>query len=215
MASARILIGLARRRTASPGYPGEGANPLAPLCRHPAERPPRSTALAVEKGRPPARSLHGVGGRRRAAEGGSPRRSAANADLPMRSVAEEEIPRLLQAFLAGFITLDGPTSKRDHPPRSSAGSRSIPGLIGRLRRRSLLPRRGPRGAARMFPSRTAGRFVRGFNPAALAGPQPMTAVAPPSTADIRSRGRSWRAGRGEGRRSHPRSRSAGQFAPAS
>jgi nucleoside-diphosphate-sugar epimerase len=98
-----ILIGLARENGFA-GYPGEGAN------RWPAVDTRDAAALyrlAVEKA-PAGQILHGVG------DEGVPLKEIAaaigrNADLPMRSVAEEEIPGYF-SFLAGFITLDGPTS---------------------------------------------------------------------------------------------------------
>ena len=97
------LIGVARENGFA-GYPGEGAN------RWPAVHTRDAAALyrlAVER-RPPARSCMGSATKacpcRR-----SPRRSAAAPTCRPRSVPEDEIPAYF-GFLAGFITLDGPTS---------------------------------------------------------------------------------------------------------
>jgi nucleoside-diphosphate-sugar epimerase len=98
-----ILIGFAREQGFA-GYPGEGTN------RWPAVDTRDAAALyrlAVEKA-PASQILHGVG------DEGVPLREIAeaigrNAGLEVRSVPEEEIPAYF-GFLAGFITLDGPTS---------------------------------------------------------------------------------------------------------
>jgi nucleoside-diphosphate-sugar epimerase len=98
-----ILIGFAREQGFA-GYPGEGTN------RWPAVDTRDAAALyrlAVEKA-PAGQILHGVG------DEGVPLREIAeaigrNAGLEVRSVPEEEIPAYF-GFLAGFITLDGPTS---------------------------------------------------------------------------------------------------------
>lgn len=97
------LIGIARAQGFA-GYPGEGAN------RWPAVDTRDAAALyrlAVEKA-PAGQVLHGVGD-----EGVALKEIAAaigrGADLPVRSVAEQEIPAYF-SFLAGFITLDNPTS---------------------------------------------------------------------------------------------------------
>jgi nucleoside-diphosphate-sugar epimerase len=85
-------------------YPGEGANRWPAVDTRDAATLYR---LAVEKA-PAGQILHGVG------DEGVPLKEIAeaigrNADLPVRSVAAEEIPAYF-GFLAGFITLDDPTS---------------------------------------------------------------------------------------------------------
>jgi nucleoside-diphosphate-sugar epimerase len=98
-----ILIGLAREKGLA-GYPGEGTN------RWPAVDTRDAAALyrlAVEKA-PAGQILHGVG------DEGVPLKEIAEAigrgaGLPVRSVPEDEIPGYF-SFLAGFITLDDPTS---------------------------------------------------------------------------------------------------------
>jgi len=97
------LIGIAREQGFA-GYPGEGEN------RWPAVDTRDAAALyrlAVEKA-PAGQVLHGVG------DEGVPLKEIAaaigrGADLEVRSVPEEEIPAYF-SFLAGFITLDDPTS---------------------------------------------------------------------------------------------------------
>ena len=97
------LIGFAREKGFA-GYPGEGAN------RWPAVDTRDAAALyrlAVEKA-PAGQILHGV------ADEGVPLKEIAAAigrgtDLPLRSVAADDIPAYF-GFLAGFITLDDPTS---------------------------------------------------------------------------------------------------------
>jgi nucleoside-diphosphate-sugar epimerase len=98
-----ILIGIARDKGFA-GYPGEGEN------RWPAVDTRDAAALyrlAVEKA-PAGQVLHGVG------DEGVPLKEIAaaigrGAGLEVRSVPEEEIPAYF-SFLAGFITLDDPTS---------------------------------------------------------------------------------------------------------
>ena len=97
------LIGFARQHGFA-GYPGEGAN------RWPAVDTRDAAALyrlALEKA-PAGQVLHGVGD-----EGLSQKEIAEaigrGADLPLRSVPEEDLPGNF-GFLAGFITLDNPTS---------------------------------------------------------------------------------------------------------
>lgn len=97
------LIGIAREQGFA-GYPGEGDN------RWPAVDTRDAAALyrlAVEKA-PAGQVLHGVG------DEGVPLKEIAaaigqGAGLEVRSVPEEEIPAYF-SFLAGFITLDNPTS---------------------------------------------------------------------------------------------------------
>jgi nucleoside-diphosphate-sugar epimerase len=97
------LIGIARDKGFA-GYPGEGAN------RWPAVHTLDAASLyrrAVEAA-PAGQILHGVG------DEGVPLREIAAAigrgtGLEVRSVPEEEIPDYF-SFLAGFITLDDPTS---------------------------------------------------------------------------------------------------------
>jgi nucleoside-diphosphate-sugar epimerase len=97
------LIGIAREQGFA-GYPGDGEN------RWPAVDTRDAAALyrlAVEKA-PAGQVLHGVG------DEGVPLKEIAEAigrgaGLEVRSVPEEEIPAYF-SFLAGFITLDDPTS---------------------------------------------------------------------------------------------------------
>jgi nucleoside-diphosphate-sugar epimerase len=97
------LIGIARDKGFA-GYPGDGEN------RWPAVHTRDAASLyrhAVESA-PAGQVLHGVG------DEGVPLREIAAAigrgtDLEVRSVPEEEIPAYF-GFLAGFITLDDPTS---------------------------------------------------------------------------------------------------------
>jgi nucleoside-diphosphate-sugar epimerase len=97
------LIGLAREKGFA-GYPGEGEN------RWPAVHTLDAATLfrrAVEAA-PAGQILHGVGDKgvalRQIAEA-----IGRGADLEVRSIPEEEIPDYF-SFLAGFITLDDPTS---------------------------------------------------------------------------------------------------------
>jgi nucleoside-diphosphate-sugar epimerase len=98
-----ILIGIAREKGFA-GYPGEGTN------RWPAVHTLDAASLyrrAVEAA-PAGSVLHGVG------DEGVPLREIAEAigrgtGLEARSVPEVEIPDYF-SFLAGFITLDDPTS---------------------------------------------------------------------------------------------------------
>jgi nucleoside-diphosphate-sugar epimerase len=98
-----ILIGIAREKGFA-GYPGEGAN------RWPAVHTLDAASLyrrAVEAA-PAGQILHGVG------DEGVPLREIAEAigrgtGLEARSVSEAEIPDYF-SYLAGFITLDDPTS---------------------------------------------------------------------------------------------------------
>jgi nucleoside-diphosphate-sugar epimerase len=97
------LIGFARAQGFA-GYPGEGANRWPAVDTRDAASLYR---LAVEMA-PAGQVLHGVG------DEGVPLKEIAaaigrGADLPVRSVAEDEIPAYF-GFLAGFITLDNPTS---------------------------------------------------------------------------------------------------------
>jgi nucleoside-diphosphate-sugar epimerase len=118
------LIGFAREHGFA-GYPGEGAN------RWPAVDTRDAAALyrlAVEKA-PAGQVLHGVG------DEGVPLKEIAaaigrGADLPVRSIPEDEIPAYF-GFLAGFITLDDPTSNAI--TREVVGwEPSRPGLIADL-----------------------------------------------------------------------------------
>jgi nucleoside-diphosphate-sugar epimerase len=98
-----ILIGLARENGFA-GYPGEGTNRWPAVDTRDAATLYR---LAVEKA-PAGQILHGVG------DEGVPLKEIAAAigrgtGLDVRPVPEEEIPGYF-SFLAGFITLDGPTS---------------------------------------------------------------------------------------------------------
>ena len=97
------LIGIARDKGFA-GYPGEGANRWPAVHTRDAARLYR---LAVERA-PAGQVLHGVG------DDGVPLREIAAAigrgtNLPVQSVAEHDIPAYF-GFLAGFITLDDPTS---------------------------------------------------------------------------------------------------------
>jgi nucleoside-diphosphate-sugar epimerase len=97
------LIGFARANGFS-GYPGEGANRWPAVDTRDAATLYR---LAVEKA-PAGQILHGVG------DEGVTLKEIAEAigrgtGLEPRSVAEEDIPAYF-SFLAGFITLDDPTS---------------------------------------------------------------------------------------------------------
>ena len=97
------LIGIAREQGFA-GYPGDGANRWPAVHTRDAARLYR---LAVEKA-PAGQVLHGVG------DEGVPLREIAAAigrgtGLPVRSVPEDEVPGYF-GFLAGFITLDDPTS---------------------------------------------------------------------------------------------------------
>jgi nucleoside-diphosphate-sugar epimerase len=97
------LIGFAREKGFA-GYPGEGANRWPAVDTRDAATLYR---LAVEKA-PAGQVLHGVG------DEGVPLKEIAEAigrgtGLEARSVPEEEVPGHF-AFLAGFITLDDPTS---------------------------------------------------------------------------------------------------------
>jgi len=97
------LIGIAREEGFA-GYPGEGANRWPAVHTLDAARLYR---LAVESA-PAGQILHGVG------DEGVPLREIAAAigrgtGLEARSVPEAEIPDYF-SFLAGFITLDDPTS---------------------------------------------------------------------------------------------------------
>jgi nucleoside-diphosphate-sugar epimerase len=97
------LIGIARERGFA-GYPGEGANRWPAVHTRDAARLYR---LAVESA-PAGQILHGV------ADEGVPLREIAAAigrgtGLEVRSVPEGEIPGYF-SLLAGFITLDDPTS---------------------------------------------------------------------------------------------------------
>ena len=97
------LIGIAREQGFA-GYPGEGTNRWPAVDTRDAARLYR---LAVESA-PAGSRLHGVG------DEGVPLREIAAAigrgtDLPVRSFPEEEIGDYF-GFLAGFITLDNPTS---------------------------------------------------------------------------------------------------------
>jgi nucleoside-diphosphate-sugar epimerase len=99
------LIGLARENGFS-GYPGEGANRWPAVDTRDAATLYR---LAVEKA-PAGQVLHGVG------DEGVPLKEIAEAigrgtGLEARSVPEDEIPAYF-SFLAGFITLDDPTSNK-------------------------------------------------------------------------------------------------------
>jgi nucleoside-diphosphate-sugar epimerase len=96
-------IGLARENGFA-GYPGEGANRWPAVDTRDAASLYR---LAVEKA-PAGQVLHGVG------DEGVPLQEIAaaigrGAGLEVRSVPEDEIPGYF-SFLAGFITLDDPTS---------------------------------------------------------------------------------------------------------
>jgi nucleoside-diphosphate-sugar epimerase len=97
------LIGLAREHGFA-GYPGEGTNRWPAVDTRDAATLYR---LAVEKA-PAGQILHGVGD-----EGVALKEIAAaigrGTGLEARSVPEEEIPGYF-SFLAGFITLDNPTS---------------------------------------------------------------------------------------------------------
>ena len=98
-----ILIGFAREQGFA-GYPGEGANRWPAVHTRDAATLYR---LAVEKA-PAGQVLHGVG------DEGVPLQEIAAAigrgtGLEVRSVPEDEIPGYF-GFLAGFITLDDPTS---------------------------------------------------------------------------------------------------------
>jgi nucleoside-diphosphate-sugar epimerase len=97
------LIGLAREHGFA-GYPGEGTNLWPAVDTRDAARLYR---LAVESA-PAGSRLHGVGD-----EGVALRDIAAaigqGTGLETRAVPEEEIPAYF-SFLAGFITLDNPTS---------------------------------------------------------------------------------------------------------
>jgi nucleoside-diphosphate-sugar epimerase len=98
-----ILIGIARDKGFA-GYPGDGENRWPAVDTRDAASLYR---LAVEKA-PAGQILHGVG------DQGVPLREIAAAigrgtGLEVRSVPEEEIPEYF-GFLAGFITLDDPTS---------------------------------------------------------------------------------------------------------
>jgi len=97
------LIGFARANGFA-GYPGEGDNRWPAVDTRDAATLYR---LAVEKA-PAGQILHGVG------DEGVPLKEIAAAigrgtGLDVRPVPEEEIPGYF-SFLAGFITLDGPTS---------------------------------------------------------------------------------------------------------
>ncbi len=97
------LIGLAREKGFA-GYPGDGANRWPAVHTLDAARLYRR---AVESA-PAGQILHGVG------DEGVPLREIAEAigrgtDLPVRSVPEDELADYF-GFLAGFITLDDPTS---------------------------------------------------------------------------------------------------------
>lgn len=97
------LIGFAREKGFA-GYPGDGANRWPAVDTRDAATLYR---LAVESA-PAGQVLHGVG------DEGVPLKEIAaaigrGAGLPVRSVAEEDIPGYF-GFLAGFITLDDPTS---------------------------------------------------------------------------------------------------------
>ena len=118
-ASAPILIGIAREKGFA-GYPGEGANRWPAVDTRDAASLYR---LAVEAA-PAGQVLHGVG------DEGVPLQEIAAAigrgtGLDDRSVPEDEIPDYF-GFLAGFITLDNPTSNAHDPRGRSAGSRAIP-----------------------------------------------------------------------------------------
>jgi nucleoside-diphosphate-sugar epimerase len=98
-----VLIGFAREEGFA-GYPGEGTNRLPGVHTLDAARLYR---LAVESA-PAGQVLHGV------ADEGVPTKEIAEAigrgtGLEVRSVPEGEIPDYF-SFLAGFITLDDPTS---------------------------------------------------------------------------------------------------------
>jgi nucleoside-diphosphate-sugar epimerase len=100
-----ILIGVARTNDFS-GYPGEGANRWSAVDTRDAATLYR---LAVEKA-PAGQVLHGV------ADEGVALKEIAEAigrgtGLEVRSVPEEEIPAYF-GYLAGFITLDAPTSNK-------------------------------------------------------------------------------------------------------
>ena len=97
------LIGLAREKGFA-GYPGDGANRWPAVHTLDAARLYRR---AVESA-PAGQILHGVG------DEGVPLREIAEAigrgtDLPVRSVPDDELADYF-GFLAGFITLDDPTS---------------------------------------------------------------------------------------------------------
>jgi nucleoside-diphosphate-sugar epimerase len=97
------LIGIACEKGFA-GYPGDGANRWPAIHTRDAASLYR---LAVEQA-PAGQILHGVG------DEGVPLREIAAAigrgtDLPVQSVAEDDIPGYF-GFLAGFITLDDPTS---------------------------------------------------------------------------------------------------------
>jgi nucleoside-diphosphate-sugar epimerase len=97
------LIGIARDKGFA-GYPGEGANRWPAVHTLDAARLYR---LAVESA-PAGQVLHGVG------DEGVPTKEIAEAmgrgtGLEVRSVPEAELPDYF-SFLAGFITLDDPTS---------------------------------------------------------------------------------------------------------
>jgi nucleoside-diphosphate-sugar epimerase len=97
------LIGLAREKGFA-GYPGEGENRWPAVHTLDAARLYRRAVEAA----PAGEILHGVG------DEGVALREIAEAigrgtDLEVRSIPEEEIPDYF-SFLAGFITLDNPTS---------------------------------------------------------------------------------------------------------
>jgi nucleoside-diphosphate-sugar epimerase len=98
-----ILIGIAREKSFA-GYPGEGTNRWPAVHTLDAASLYRRAVVSA----PAGQILHGAG------DEGVPLREIAaaigrGADLPVRSVPTEEIADYF-GFLAGFITLDDPTS---------------------------------------------------------------------------------------------------------